>query len=251
MDIFSHLWGLLIRSDNSPIYLATLVLIASSLYFFIKSKIEIWAYQKKDDVRRRRSIDVDAEIKELKNSSFFNYLKFKLNVKLYVNKFSDDPGIDLLYKDLLRMLLTSFYTTFNERVDRLKFLQSDKEFETHWHSALNETLENFSLSCDKEGISDIAKVSFLAWVSPFITELYKFISDISRTEINIYNKTRLLLLSAEMVLVIAVGQLKVKEIFNGRLKGLEYKGMILGKDQRKADAYEDGQKKNRKFPLSG
>jgi len=165
----------------------------------------------------------------LLNHEFFINIEHKINFQLRMDTFSQDPARNILYQDIMVILFSVYRDIL---LDTIKKLHNDWRI-THWSQAMLEfhylSAEEFEKRCKNEGIPEQAIILFKEWLMPYIITMFKHINNVAAMpeEVDIITRTRFFLLTLELILVSVIADAQRFKKINGKLDGIEYKGLIL------------------------
>lgn len=174
------------------------------------------------DARDRRKVD-------LSKHDFFDNIEFKVNVDFPIESFSQDPNRNVLYRDIMMNLFSTYHDimlSFVARVDESWTADEWKNKLVQEHYLL---IEEFISRCNREGVPEVAVRLFMEWYTPYIHKIYKYINSVSKLPDtnNIVERTRFFLLVLELILVNVTADAQKFKILNGQLNGIVYKDMTL------------------------
>lgn len=229
--MFSEVLKLL---ENYGLGTVVVLAVCAVLYGFYDKYLSFY-FNDKLNKRKQRTKDKDEEqcIERRKNSlkdqEFFSNVQFKMNVDLVSEEFSKDPVRSELFKDIIRILFQAYYDTM------LNFVKTvDPEWtKDEWARTINKemlvAIEKFNERCQLENIPPEAVKRFLLWLSPYMQQVYFYIRKVrGMGNRNAIENTNTFLLLLELILTNVLSDVQKYTIFNGSLKGLEYKDSVIG-----------------------
>lgn len=212
---------------------AIILVVCAAIYAFYDKYLSYW-FSRRLRKEAKKDSNTEKEFIEkrknnLKNQEFFSNIHFKMNIDILSETFSEDPIRSQLYRDILVVLFKCYYDSvanFIKIVDH----EWDKD---QWARALNKemiaVIETFKEQAVVEEIPEPAVKSFLLWYSPYMQQVYFYIRKIrGMGNRNAIENTNTFLLLLELILTNVVSDIQKYTVFNGKLKGIEYKGNIVG-----------------------
>jgi len=206
------------------------IFVVGVLYLMAKCHIDIWTFKKKRQIDADyKKYDFDEMIEEILNSEFFRNLKFKISVDIPTEHFSDDSTLDLLYKDLLICLYSSYRNVLKDKISKMDEGDSLDSWVNSFMESIYHTMDDFEKEAKRMGIPDSAIAEFTTWFTPFLHQIYNYVTviDLSEPECLI-RKTKFFLLTLELILVNATAQAQKFDVFEGKFNGKEYRGNVIG-----------------------
>jgi len=207
------------------------ILVFGVIYLVAKGHIDVWIFKKKKQLTDTSSIkkDFDVSIKEILASEFFRNIKFKIAFDIPTDHFSKDPALDILYKDLLICLYHSYQVKIEDKISKMKEDDECGDWVNSFMETIYLAMDMFQKEAKQMGIPEDAIVEFTVMFSPVLHQIYTYFSIIDASEPKcILRKTRLFLLTLELILVNATAHTQEFNVFEGKLDGKEYKGNVIG-----------------------
>jgi len=197
-------------------------------YFFekrLKSKNRSQYKEEREHLDRRKA--------DLPEQEFFSNILFKLTVEIPSENFSEDAVKSELFRDIMRQLLGSYHSYMIEFVSEI-----DVEWDrATWNSRLNDKhykiVENFKVNALESGVPALAIKRFMVWYTPYMQQIFFYVKKVSAMHNkNSIENTRTFLLLLELILMNALTDIVKSPVINGDLDGIEYKGNVIGADDK-------------------
>jgi len=208
------------------------ILLMGVIYLFAKGHVDVWAFKKKHQIESSKAFpeeDFDSMIDDILKSEFFRNIKFKITVDIPAEHFSEDATLDMLYKDLLICLYTSYQNVLYEKVSKMKKSDTAGMWVNSFLEIIYYTMDEFDKSTERMNIHPEIVAEFTSWFSPFLHQIYNYVTIIDLSEPGcVVRKTKLFLLTLELILVNATAQAQKFQVFEGKFNGKEYKGNTIG-----------------------
>lgn len=210
---------------------ASIILLAGVVYLFVKGHVDVWIFKKKRQISNPTEKDLafDEVVEEILSSEFFRNMKFKISVDIPAEHFSEDPALDQLYKDLLICLYRSYQNVLRYKISKMEEKDSPDVWVNSFMETIYHTMDEFDKDAKRIGIPEEAVLEFTTWFSPFLHQIYNYVTviDVSEPHCSL-RKTKFFLLTLELILVNATAQAQKFRVFEGKFEGKEYRGNVIG-----------------------
>jgi hypothetical protein len=233
--MFSNLLSILAEYGlASTLTIISLSIIFYTIYHKIKSNP---SPDKKQDSEGQLYSEVENETKaetiqrrknNLLKHDFFSNLKFKTEIDLPLETFTELPNRNKLYVDLVILLLTEYRNNLISFIEVMDPYGESSKWATTLHEYHYTILDNFVREAEAAGIPEEAVKIFKSFFGTYAQKIYLYINNIAKLpDTSVIDKTKMILLLLELILVTAVADIKKMKVLNGTLNGMEYDGLII------------------------